>query len=396
MDLKRKIIGLIAAFAALCIPFTVCADETDEDETSVISVEDSNGYITSGDFQYSLNTDDDGNQIAFLEKYTGDETKVTIPEEIDGYKVTGLGDQTFTENEQITEITISANLENFGYYPFYGCTSLMEFKVNEDNPLYTADKDGVLVRKDGLSLIAYPVGKKPESYTVADGTILINASAFAMCSSLKEINFPDSLKIIDYFAFSECTSLESLKLPDNVTELGTMCFSTCTSLKSVELPENLQKLGDAAFFKCESLETIEFPPNLTSIGQAAFCSTGLTSITIPATITSIGYSAFGFHTDENDNFEADENFVIMGYKGSYAQTYSSENDISFVSLDEEVTEAPSSDKSKNGKIPSGTIIGFVIGLAAVLVIVIVLVTVKGSSKEKGDDENEEDDTEDTE
>ena len=316
-----------------------------------------------------------------------------IPEEIDGYKVKGLGNKTFYLNDKITEITISENLADFGYYPFYGCTSLMEFKVNENNPIYTSDSDGALVGKDGLAIMAYPTGKNPEKYTLADGIVAINSSAFAMCSELKEINFPDSLEYIGNFVFSECTSLESITFPDSVSALGKFVFSGCTSLKDVTLPANLQKIGDAAFYKCESLELIDFPITLTEIGQAAFASTGMTSIKIPPTITAIGYSAFGFYTNENDEIILDEDFVVMGYEGSYAQTYCQEIEATFLALDEDEA-AGSDEKAENQTFSKRAIvlicIGGVLAVAAVIAAVIIIKKRKSlKDKEDGEEESEE-------
>ena len=396
--IKRIAAVIISGAAALsCYTFSSAAEEDIDGDADVIDTEDEasedSDYITSGDYKYSVKVYDDGSDVAFLEEYTGDAEKVEIPEEIDGYKVKGLGNKTFYLNDKITEITISENLADFGYYPFYGCTSLMEFKVNENNPIYTSDSDGALVGKDGLAIMAYPTGKNPEKYTLADGIVAINSSAFAMCSELKEINFPDSLEYIGNFVFSECTSLESITFPDSVSALGKFVFSGCTSLKDVTLPANLQKIGDAAFYKCESLELIDFPITLTEIGQAAFASTGMTSIKIPPTITAIGYSAFGFYTNENDEIILDEDFVVMGYEGSYAQTYCQENEVTFLALDEDEA-AGSDEKAENQTFSKRAIIliciGGVLAVAAVIAAVIIIKKRKSlKDKEDGEEESEE-------
>lgn len=406
MNLIKRIAAVFISGAAVlsCYAFSAAAEDNIDGEADMIdtgdeSSEESN-YISSGDYKYSVKVYDDGSSVAFLEEYTGSAEKVKIPEEIDGYKVKGLGNKTFYMNDKITEITISENLADFGYYPFYGCTSLVEFKVNENNPIYTSDSDGALVGKDGLSMMAYPTGKNPEKYTLADGIVAINSSAFAMCSNLKELKLPDSLEYIGNFVFSECTSLESVTLPDSVTALGKFLFSGCTSLKDVTLPANLQKISEAAFYKCESLELIDFPKTLTEIGQAAFVSTGMTSIKIPATITAIGYSAFGFYTNENDEIMLNEDFVVMGYNGSYAQTYCQENEVTFLALDEDEASAGSDESAENQTLSKRAIvlicIGGVLVVAAVIVAVIVIKKRKTlKDTDDGEEESEEnDDTED--
>ncbi len=394
---KKFTAGLFAAVLSVSsLAITVVATEEEElaiDSQFTEESSEEDNYITSGDYKYSVSVNSEGEETALLEEYTGDDTKVEIPEEIDGYTVSGLGDMTFYLNDKITEITIPASLEDFGYYPFYGCTSLMEFKVDKEHEIYKSDNDGAIVGKDGLAIMAYPTGKNPETYTVADGIVAINASAFAMCSNLKEITFPDSVEFIGNFAFSECTALEKLELPDNLTAIGNFTFSTCTALSEVKLPKNLKKIGNASFYKCESLKLIDFPSNLTEIGQAAFCGTGMTSITIPPTISSIGYSAFGFYTDEEDQIVANDKFVIMGYNGTYAQTYCTENGIEFVSLDTNVEE-PASDES-NEKEKKPWLIACIIGISAIVVTVVTVIVVK-KIKKKDNDEDGENDSEEKE
>lgn len=405
MKFTKRITALILAASAAvsCLALTAYAEESalNDEPIEEESGAEEDDYITSGDYKYSVQVYDDGNEVAFLEEYTGSDTEVEIPEEIDGYTVKGLGDYTFYLNDKITEVTISENLADFGYFPFYGCTSLMEFKVNDKNEIYTTDSDGAIVGRDGLAIMAYPAGKNPEKYTVADGIVAINASTFAMCSNLKEITFPESVEFVGNFAFAECTSLESIVLPANLSALSNFMFSGCTALKDVTLPENLQKIGNASFYKCESLEMIDFPTPLTEIGQAAFCSTGMTSVTIPATVTSIGYSAFGFHTDDEDQIVADENFVVMGYTGSYAQTYCTENEVSFVPIDEPEDDGSTAEKnsSEDKGLKPGVIAGICVAGAAVIIIVAVILVNHGKNKDKddedGEDESDEyDDTED--
>lgn len=398
---KTAVIVLTAALAFMLPCFTAYAEE---DGVSSEQYSEEENYKTSGDYEYSVKTYDDGSEVAVLENYIGSGGEVEIPETIDGYDVKELGDKTFYLNDKITQITISENLEETGMYPFYGCTSLMEFKVNEKNPIYKADSDGAFVGKQGLLIVAYPTGKNPEKYAVADGVQSIKSSAFAMLTNLKEVTFPDTLNFMGNFAFSECTALESIVLPDSLTELGKFNFSGCTALKNVTLPKNLEVIEDAAFANCKSLESIDFPSTLYEIGQAAFCATGLTSVTIPSTVISIGYSAFGFHTDENDQIVPDEDFIVMGTSGSYAQNYCQETNqtlksemgleedaIKFVAIDTP-TEAETSVSEKSGKKIS-VVMAVTIGLVCAAVIIIVAIVVVKKSKNTVPDDDESDDVE---
>lgn len=401
MKLIKKLTIIFAASVLFLSAFSVSAESETEnnggEETSTVSQD----TIISGDYSYYVKTGNNGDQVAVLEEYTGSDTEVVIPETIDGYKVESLGNSTFADNHNITSITIPSGLESMGIYPFYGCTSVMEYKVSDENQVYKSDSDGALVDINDLSITAYPVGKKPVSYTVPEGVVLINTSAFAMCDSLKNIVFPDSLEVIGDFAFSECTSLESVTLPDNVTELSRFAFSGCAAIKNVKLSNSLQTIGDAAFSNCKLLTSIELPETVIEIGQAAFCSTGLTSVTIPKAVTSIGYSAFGFSADSSNQIVQDDGFVIKGYASSAALTYCGENGITFSVIEEETTEGTAEEdaaaedqetENKKSKLPLGTVVGIgvVFAVAAVMVVFIIVRSAEKSRKNENGSESTED------
>ena len=422
MNFTKKITAVLtAAFLSVsCFSLTAsaisedelaAADKLLEQEAEAMEEEagSSDSYITSGDYKYSVRSyyGEDG---AYLEEYLGSDTSVVIPDEIDGYPVVGLGDGTFYMNDKITDITIPAQLGDFGYFCFYGCTGITEFKVSEENEIYMADENGAIVGRDGLALMAFPAGNCPETYAIPDGVVALNSSAFAMCSNLKEITIPDSVEFIGNYTFSECTSLDNVVVPEKVTALGNFAFSSCSSLENITLPDGLVSIGNGTFSGCTSLEVFDFPKALTNVGQAAFCNTGFTSIRIPATVSSIDYLAFGFNyipeNAEEERYVPVENFVIMGNTGSYAETYCTENGITFQALDdgtlptEEVTESEFAQVQADSHVydeglSTGQIIAICAGGASGLILLIVIVGVtQKKKKSKGTDDTDKDDSDD--
>lgn len=133
----------------------------------------------------------------------------------------------------------------------------------------------------------------------------IGESAFSYQQVLREISFPDSLKIISKEAFCGCSSLETITIPDSVTTLGTGAFydcseltscviskevtsipneifTNCYALESVTLSNNLVAIGEEAFWACENLKEMVLPESVVSIGQRAFYGSGLQKLTIPS------------------------------------------------------------------------------------------------------------------
>ena len=112
--------------------------------------------------------------------------------------------------------------------------------------------------------------------------------AFANCTSLTSVNFPECTNIGGY-AFMSCHSLTSVTFPV-CTSIGSNAFQNCSSLTSVSFPK-CTNISNYAFCNCYSLTSVSFP-KCTYIGDSAFFSCSrLTSVNFPA-CTSIGFVAF--------------------------------------------------------------------------------------------------------
>ena len=60
-----------------------------------------------------------------IEKYTGEETRVEVPPEIDGFAVTEIGDYAFS-GSSITHLELPRTVRRLGRYALYGCGTLEE------------------------------------------------------------------------------------------------------------------------------------------------------------------------------------------------------------------------------------------------------------------------------
>lgn len=59
-----------------------------------------------------------------------------------------------------------------------------------------------------------------KSAVIGNGITEIRVGMFYQCSSLEDIEIPETIFKIGGSAFMSCTSLNSIKIPDNVTEFG--------------------------------------------------------------------------------------------------------------------------------------------------------------------------------
>ena len=223
--------------------------------------------------------------------YTGDETELVIPGEIDGKGVTSIGDNAFRDCSSLTSIKIPAGVTSIGVSAFEECY--------------------------GLTSIEIPAG-----------VTSIGESAFEECHGLTSIEIPAGVTSIGEYAFKDCYGLTSITVDsknkyydsrDNCNAIiETGSNTLIQGCKSSKIPAGVTSIGKYAFWDCSGLTSIKIPSGVTSIEKYAFYECyGLTSIEIPAGVTSIGHDAFGACLD----------LVIACYKDSYAYNYAIDNNI---------------------------------------------------------------------
>lgn len=148
-------------------------------------------------------------------------TNVVIPSEMNGKKVTRIGDSAFCDCKKITNVTIPNSIKSIGDFAF---------------------------RESALS-----------SLTIPDGVTSIGEFAFVDCTKLSSIVIPNGVTNIEVSTFSGCTSLTSVTIPDSVTAIGSSAFSKCTSLTSITIPEGVTTIDRYAFSGCTNLATVSLP-----------------------------------------------------------------------------------------------------------------------------------------
>lgn len=224
-----------------------------------------------GQFMYADDPDTGGYMIT---KYLKDEESVEIPSEINGKKVTAIGDYLFYTKNPVT-VTIPDSVVTLGEGIFWQCANLKNVTLSDNiKTLPTC----TFYQCTGLENIKLP--SKLEA--IMDG-------AFRQ-SGLKSIEIPASVKMIDKCVFLQNSNLTSVTLDGVVESIGEQAFYDCEQLQSVT--GGVETIGEQAFYKCVSLQTIPISEGLKSIGDWAFWSTAVTEIVFPESLRSVGESAF--------------------------------------------------------------------------------------------------------
>ena len=262
-----------------------------------LAIKDKTYAATYGKLTYEVKND---GTIEITDCDTNASGALTIPDTINGKKVTGIGWGAFEDCRNLTSITIpnsviSIESRAFHYCSsltsitipesvtsigedivFYGCSSLTSINVSENNKNYCS-VDGVLINKDKTRLIQYPIKKEGTSYKIPNIVTNIGDSAFEDCSILTSITIPNSVTSIGSDAFYNCSSLKSITIPESVTSIGDIAFEFCSSLKSITIPRGVTSIGEFTFYWCRSLERVLCLGNASKLGSGAFdnCSSNL-------------------------------------------------------------------------------------------------------------------------
>lgn len=291
---------------------------------------------------------DNGDGTATITK--GDITK-PIPEVINGLTVTRIGEKAFYNqstappsvkipdtvveidkdafmNTNISELTLSANLEIIGPQAFYNAK---------------------------LTSVELPNKLK----YIGEGAFWNN--------QLTEIVMPDSVEIIGKSAFAY-NKLQNVVLPKGLEEIPDGLFRENELISVNFLHEGIKRIGSYAF-KNNKIRELKLPESLERIGYETFLDNKLINVVIPKNVSFIAKSAFSAAWDtgykelwkitilspdvelvdlslHTNNYKY---LTIYGFEGSTAESYANKYGLEFIPLDEGMLEEPEEDNTKDNE-----------------------------------------------
>ena len=154
-----------------------------------------------------------------LQKYFGDATDVlVIPEVIDGWPVTEIGEKCFEDMDTITKVVLPETVEYIQYRAFYGCSSLVDINL-------------------------------PDGLTGTGGWV------FAHCG-IKEFIAPKSFNSLGYGTFYSCNNLKNIVLTPEVDSLGSDTFAYLAKGCTITIPNKDVEVNIKAFREDEKITII--------------------------------------------------------------------------------------------------------------------------------------------
>lgn len=293
----KRLAGLILVFVMLLSALPALADTT----------------RTSGDFQYTLKS----NGTATIVGYTGGGDNIIIPQMLDGYTVTSIGNGAFSKanksREENRSVTLPDTIKSIGEFAFRN-TNITS--INLPDGLEDIGK-GAFV---GCNSIAYRMSANHPTFAVIDGA-LYNKSQKKLIWGKEGATIPEGIKIIGDYACYEVPNCginkNGIVLPSTIEEIGDYAFYG--NRYSIEFPGESEtefvkpadKYNYRHLGRFVTPYELKWDNNLRKMGAYAFANIELNSyltfggykydnsaiiLSIPSTVSEIGegcFSGFG-------------------------------------------------------------------------------------------------------
>ena len=314
----------------------------DSAKPPVLSIKDGDGItwyyrIVNGSVEI-YNEDSGGNAIAAISPkntsgvpYREDKDSTTyrtalkVPNSINGYAVTRIGDHAFDGCKALTYIGIPASVEEIGDSAFKDCTAVRAIDYLSDAfPFSTTD--GQIVLPAGVMKLGYhPFEGMKASYVSIPYTLTeTEGNPFAGMEFVREvevdaantmfyasgnivydrrrakvigvpanydgasISFPATVKEIGFESLRGCKNLDTVTLPASLETISSNAFAGCSGLAALTIPAMVAEIGTAAFTNCASLAKVTYEGNAPTTPDNLYAGT-------PESLTSwVNEDAAGF------------------------------------------------------------------------------------------------------
>lgn len=222
----KRLISLLVAVCMMITMLPLSAVTAFATDTSTVHEANDD----EGIYRYAYKENEDGETVT-ITKFLGpvDSTKapdpytITVPTKLDGRKVTGLGESSFSG-------------------------------------IYSSDH-----QKDS-TLLSFC--NQIQSVTIPESVTSIGKSAFEHCSKLDSLTIKGVATSIGAYAFASCTSLTSLSLVGNFQTIGEQAFAYC-GMTSLTTDADITSIGEYAFSHCTSLTSLSLTGSVQTIGEQA-------------------------------------------------------------------------------------------------------------------------------
>ena len=212
----------------------------------------------ASDFEYTR----DGKNVT-LTKYTGNASELVIPEKIDKYPVTELGEKLFEKNTSLVRVSIPDTVTKIERSAFAGCSSLESVKMSKN-----IEKVGVFsfMHCKELKDMSFPKKIETGSWAFVGcdslGTLITDDETMLVRigGDVHEYTVPASIREVATSAF-QASRIERVVFEEGTTLIHELTFERCSRMISVVLPQTLEVVRSRVFSRCDALTEVIFMGN---------------------------------------------------------------------------------------------------------------------------------------
>lgn len=118
------------------------------------------------------------------------------------------------------------------------------------------------------------------SLTILADITEIPDGCFYDCHSLAYVSMPESIHSIGKGAFANCISLTEVEIPNAVKVIETYTFGRCQGLKGINLTNNIKRIENGGF-KDSGIINIQIPISVTFLGEQCLSTSELRNVKVP-------------------------------------------------------------------------------------------------------------------
>ncbi|MBP5410197.1 MAG: leucine-rich repeat protein [Prevotella sp.] len=208
---------------------------------------------------------------------------VTIPETVDGFKVTTIGSYAFAGTD-VENVILPNSITFIANFAFMSChvtsIDIPESVVDIGESAFSDSYVKTVYIPQNVDCVSESAfGSMPELKTIQVDSNNKRYDSRNNCNAIIETttgklvcgtnNIPEGVKVLCDFSFWG-RDFESITIPNTVEEIGTNAFENCKNLKSIDIPESVVSIGFSAFNMCQGLKSVHLSKNVRYIGSGAF------------------------------------------------------------------------------------------------------------------------------
>ena len=165
-----------------------------------------------------------------------------------------LNEEVFYHCEELTGLTIPANVTKIYKRFAPKCPNLASLVVDTDNTTYDSRDNCNAIIETSTNKMIYSCA----STTIPASVTALGDGAFDDNNGIKKVVIPKTVTSIGDWVFSYTSGMTDCIIESEITEIGCNMFSGCYALSSLTLPATVTSTSSNSFQYCEKLKEIHF------------------------------------------------------------------------------------------------------------------------------------------